>query len=61
MTGSGNTGYAAQTTVKETCITTTAMVSLATNDYVEAWITNEDSTDDITIQKMTMTGISMVA
>ncbi len=61
ITGAVNTGYAAQTTVKEVNIAVSAMVSLANNDYVEAFITNEDSTDDITVQKMTMTAIALVA
>ena len=59
--GAINTGFAGATTVKEVNINVNAIISLATNSYVEVWVTNEDSTDNITMQKLTMTATSMVA
>ena len=53
-------GWAAATTVKPTNISTSAMVELANNDYVEAWVANIDSTDNVTIRTMNMTAIALV-
>jgi hypothetical protein len=61
ITGAVNQAFAPATTAKPVQISVDAMVSLALNDYVEVWVANEDSTDNVTIQKMTLVAESRLA
>lgn len=61
VTGTTMSTFDGATALTPTMVSTTALVSLATNDYVEAWVTNIDSTDNVTVQQMVITAFSLVS
>ena len=59
ITGLAVTGYAPTVTAKTVNLTLFGFVELATNEYVEAFVANVDSTDDITVSQMTLIGLGL--
>jgi hypothetical protein len=54
LTGTRVVGFSPATTVNSVQLSTMGVFNAATNDYVEAFIGNIDSTDDITLRNMNM-------
>ena len=59
VTGTKVTGYAPATTAKTVNLVTFGFIELATNSYVEAWVSNVDSTDNVTVQKMVLLALGL--
>lgn len=61
ITGTTATGWSGGTTAKATNIVSMAVFEAETNDYVEAWVANIDSTDNVTVDDMIMFGIALTS
>lgn len=60
ITGSEIYAFSPATTVNSVNITTFAFASMATNDYVSVFVSNIDSTDNLTIRRCQLMGWGMV-
>lgn len=60
IVGSQVVGMSPATTVNSVQLSTTAVASLATNDYLSVWVANNDSTDNITMRKAQIVALGSV-
>lgn len=60
ITGTKMLGFSPATTVNSVNIHTMGYASMATNDYISVFVTNMDSTDNLTIRNAQVMGMSLV-
>jgi hypothetical protein len=60
ITGTKIIGFSPATTVNSVNLHTMGYASMATNDYISVFVTNMDSTDNLTIRNAQVMGMSLV-
>jgi len=60
ITGTTIVGFSPATTVNSVNLTTMGFASMATNDYISLFVANIDSTDNLTLRKAQLMGMSLV-
>jgi hypothetical protein len=60
ITGTKIVGFSPATTVNSVNLYTIGYASMATNDYISAFVANMDSTDNLTIRNAQLMGMSLV-